>query len=416
MTANQEIFLGIVRNFLFPEKPLPDLELVNGKDWEEILYLAGIHSLLPVIFDAGAKSRSFQELPEQVRAGCRSEVMREITGQVRNTEQFLTLYRKILQAGMKPLVVKGIVCRNLYQKPDNRPSGDEDILIKRQDLEALDSLLKKEGFVSEEGKDGQTAQEISYYHSGSGFHLEVHMELFEASSDAYGRLNEEFQDIFEKTYAERIQGVTVYAPDPTLHLFYLVCHGLKHFLHTGFGIRQLCDMILFAQTYREDIRTKDFLQALKRQNMELFWDNLLDIGEKYLGFDWEKSSFPKPDKEALHSENMLLDMLDGGIYGKSSEGRMHSANITLQAGASDGKSSGILKSLFPDWEYMRRRYPYLEGRKWLLAYAWLCRITDYGKKKKGRGMQDAVRVGNRRVALLQEYGIIGNKDSGQDQG
>ena len=135
-----------------------------------------------------------------------------------------------------------------------------------------------------------------------------------------------------------------------------------------------------------------------------------------MGFDWDKSNFPKPPREALHSENMLLDMLDGGIYGKSSEERMHSANITLQAGASDGKSSGILKSLFPDWEYMRRRYPYLEDRKWLLAYAWLCRITDYGKKKKGRGMQDAVRVGNRRVALLQEYGIIGNKDTGQDQG
>ena len=49
--------------------------------------------------------------------------------QSRKTGEFLQLYQKLAEAGLTPLVVKGLVCRSLYREPDYRASGDEDILI-----------------------------------------------------------------------------------------------------------------------------------------------------------------------------------------------------------------------------------------------------------------------------------------------
>ena len=38
------------------------------------------------------------------------------------------LFDKMRQNGLTPLIVKGIVCRDLYPNPDLRTSNDEDLI------------------------------------------------------------------------------------------------------------------------------------------------------------------------------------------------------------------------------------------------------------------------------------------------
>ena len=55
--------------------------------------------------------------------------MSMIAGQVNRTSAFLNLYQELIEGDCKPLVRKGIVCRQLYgEYADHRPSGDEDII------------------------------------------------------------------------------------------------------------------------------------------------------------------------------------------------------------------------------------------------------------------------------------------------
>lgn len=49
--------------------------------------------------------------------------------QTMRTNEFLELNKKLHAAGVRPLVVKGIICRNLYPQPDYRRFGDEDVLV-----------------------------------------------------------------------------------------------------------------------------------------------------------------------------------------------------------------------------------------------------------------------------------------------
>ena len=135
--------------------------------------------------------------------------------------------------------------------------------------------------------------------------------------------------------------------------------------------------------------------------------NLFDIGERYLGFSWERAGLARPPAAILDSGDMLEDMLASGIYGKSSPDRLHSANMTLQASSRmSGRRSGVMASLFPGYDYMVRRYPWLLERKWLLPAAWLKRIAAYRREIKGRSVMGAAKTGKQRVELLKKYRII----------
>ena len=88
--------------------------------------------------------------------------------------------------------MKGIVCRNLYPKPDLRPSGDEDLLIPEKDFAAVDAYFMRKGFVRDKEtampdgiKDGDVPEEMGYIHPKTGAFYEIHTRLFSTESSAY---------------------------------------------------------------------------------------------------------------------------------------------------------------------------------------------------------------------------------------
>lgn len=405
--TNQEIFLGILKCFICQDNQLPDTGKMEQADWEMILRLASEHAVLPIVYSVIWKQESFQKLPEQMQNACKQQIKRQVIVQTQLTSLFLEFYKLLIASDVTPLVMKGIICRSMYTQPDYRISGDEDLLIKKEEFHRLDVLLKDNQFQREEYENPLEMHEITYIHPRNGLRLEVHLSLFPEESGSYGRLNREFPQIFQRSIVQIIQNTEIHTMDPTQHMLYLLCHGLKHFLHSGFGIRQLCDMILFAEHYGDKIDWNEVIRRTKAQNMYVFWMNLFDIGEKYLGFSWKKAGLSRPDEEILHSEEMLGDILDSGIYGKSSDERVHSANITLQASnQSQQKQLGLGASLFPGIDYMSRYYPYLEEKKWLLPFAWGQRLAAYGRKTDRKEMSRTVTTGKKRVELLKQYGII----------
>jgi len=77
-----------------------------------------------------------------------------MSNQAQKTEDFLELYRAFLNDRLSPIVLKGIICRQLYgEKCNLRPSGDEDILIEKKDYGRAVLVLKKCGYASNELPD-----------------------------------------------------------------------------------------------------------------------------------------------------------------------------------------------------------------------------------------------------------------------
>lgn len=387
--------------------------------WLQLFRMAEMHHVLPLIYEAVYTCPAAEKAEPEIFAPFKKRTVQFVMMQMRKTREFLRLIELLRQAGVTPCVVKGIVCRSLYPNPDYRISGDEDVLIPAEQFELSHKVMLEYGMVlAEPGKDAETAYEVSYGKPGSPIYIELHKSLFPPKSDTYGELNCYFKDIHSKLIEVPITGVLVPSMNHTDHFFYLVCHAFKHFLHSGFGIRQVCDIVLYANAYGKKINWEKVLKQCREIRAERFTAALLKIGQKYLNFDPSRASYPECWRKIEIDETaLLMDLLESGIYGDASMSRRHSSNITLHAVSANkrGKNAGgsVLKTVFPSAKDLEGRFPYLKKQPYLLPAAWMSRILKY-RKETGEGKKnnaaESIKIGNQRIQLLKQYGIIRNGD------
>jgi len=381
---------------------------VSLEEWQRLFSLAQLHQVLPLFYDA-----VYPYVTAPLAAEIKRMVRLQVMQQTMKTSEFLELNRKLQFAGVKPLVVKGLVCRNLYPNPDARASGDEDVLIPGELFARCHRVLLAFGMQTTEAAP-TSAYEVPYRKDGSLLYIELHKHLFPPESAAYGNLNRFFVDVHDRAVEESIQGHEIFTMDPTDHLLYLICHAFKHFLHSGFGIRQVCDIILFANRYGCRVDWQRILRCCKKIHADKFAAALFRIGEKYLVFDPEKAVYPEIWRQIPVEEGpMLEDLLSGGLYGDSSMSRRHSSNMTLAAVAAQkqGKKavSTTLAAAFPAPEKLEGRYPWLKNQPWLVPAAWGHRLWKYSRETretKQNSAADALKIGNERIELLKRYGIV----------
>ncbi len=405
------VFLDILKSAI-TQTPYDNVDGLETDAWMKIYDISQKQQLAPFIYQQIFSNESFQKSDKEFQDFWKMDTLKQAGNQARKSILFLMLSDKMRQNGLTPLVVKGIVCRNLYKEPDLRISNDEDLYIPRDQFQKMDEFLIREGFARDELIEGKVYQEVPYKNPANGLYLELHMDLFSQESGAYGHFNELFLDAFETCIETEIQGSKVLTLNPREHFLYLVCHSLKHFLHSGFGIRQACDMIYFAKNYHDQFDWDEIRSVMRKYHMETFAMNVLDIGVCYLGMTWEEMGLCKPSDIEIDCTALLDDMLDGGIFGQNDMNRVHSANITLNAAEHENASaaSGIVASLFPDKEYMRSNYAYVRKYPFLLPASYIHRIIKYlmehKRTEQNTGEKSSTQIGMERVKLLEKYKIL----------
>lgn len=414
MELQYKLFLEALSASLKNKKVCWDFE-ISKEVWQKMFELAEAHKVLPLFFEAvhfcPAIKSVGKEFYDEVKQRCVSIMVL----QIRKTSEFLALYRHLLEQQLKPVVVKGLLCRLLYPNPDLRISSDEDILIDEADFGRAVETLENYGMQrTKDVMDPEDADEIGFLSANGVSYIELHKYLFSNTSEAYGEFNDYFSDIFETCVPVKVDGTTVYGPEPGQHLFYLICHAFKHFLHSGFGIRQVCDIVLYANAYGKCIDWQQMLCQCKAIRAEKFTAALFQIGKNFLTFDEEKACYPKEWQEIeVDEQALLMELLGSGIYGSTTMSRRHSSNMTLEAVASQkrGEKSAnpVMKTLFPPVKSLESKYQYLQKRPYLLPVAWSERIINYHKELKSmddNSAVDTVKIGNQRIDLLKQYGII----------
>ena len=384
---------------------------VSADELTMVLSLAQGHHVLPMVFEAVYACPAAADLPPALVRDCRRNTLQLVMGQAVKTAEFLELYRKLRKHGVKPLVVKGIICRELYPRPDYRHSGDEDVFCGTQQFKQCHKEMVQYGM--EPCSSSLDSYEVPYRKEDGSLYIELHKTLFSESSEIFGECNKLFDQAFDHATEVTIQGVKVATLDWSEHMLYLILHAFKHFLHSGFGIRQVCDMILFANAYGHRVDW-DYVQSkCKALRCQRFAAAIFAIGQKYLTFCPEQACYPS-DWQALNAdpEPLLKDLLCGGIYGTADPSRVHSCSMTLNAVEADKKgkhSSNVLRTVFPPVRLLDGRFPWLRRKPWLLPVAWLVRLVVYGKDLLTHSDSSAVaviRVGSARVELLRTYEII----------
>lgn len=402
MTKSQTLFLQAVQAALKNEYVDWD-EPISQEDWRGLFRLAEAHRMLPMVFQAVYLCPAAQQADRELMGYYRFCSLQMVALQAQKTAEFAPVLEALRRAEVQPLVVKGITCRELYPNPDHRLSSDEDVLIHPAAFARCHKALTELGFTTRDPEEA--SYELSYIKEGTSLYLEIHRSLFPPESLAYGDLNRFFPEVYRRSVEKR--GIPTLCP--TDHMLYLLCHAFKHFLHSGFGLRQVCDLILFANHYGSEVDWEYVLECCRSIRAEKFAAGLFRIGWKYLNFSLEQSRYPLTWQAIYVDEHALLeDILQAGVYGTDDKDRVHSSNITLQAmtaqkqgGANPGS---LLQTVFPPMDVMKRKYPYLKNKPLLLPIAWTDRILKYGKSTAK--VSGTLRIGNERVALMKRYGIL----------
>lgn len=148
-------------------------------NWQEILRLADRHNLYALVVELASGCEEFKR--SSAYHSCMTRAMRQVAEQVQRTESFLELYRAFIKGGLYPIVMKGIICRQLYgEYCDHRPSGDEDILIQKKDFETAKKILESQGYAAERenitSEQLNELQEVSFKNEQRGLYIELHYQ------------------------------------------------------------------------------------------------------------------------------------------------------------------------------------------------------------------------------------------------
>ncbi len=397
-----------------------ELKSESEYDWDAVYVIAANHNVIPMIYEAILKLKLENDLPIELMNQWSSITQRINMRQYYNTTQFHLVYQNILRKGITAIVVKGIVLRDLYPNPYYRISGDEDILIKSSDFQVVNEVLELFGFKTDSvrGFSGDLRQEITYQNK-MGFRIEIHTYLFDQDTELYGAFNQFFLNVFENHRIQEIDSMTIHTLTHTQHLLFLTLHSVKHFIANGIGIRQLCDFTMYCNKYADEIDWIWIGRIVEDLGYTVYLLNIVDICKKYLGMKSESVQI-QYKIDAVHSNALVIDIIESGIFGKSTLEREKSGSITLQAIANNRKQAGfinnklyILQVVFPNHEYMSMNYSYCKRHLLLLPVAWIHRIgfnilSIKSKRKIIRNTNHSIKVGKERINLFKEYGLIKN--------
>lgn len=381
------------------------LELTDP-DWDRLYEFAKHHSLLPIFYEGCNKYNEFQLVSEDYKNRIFMETIRTIMWQASRTEAFLDIYDKLNLEGITPLVLKGLICRETYgELSDHRPSGDEDIYIRKEDFEVVKDILIANGYHMEEvdikEEVIEKAQEISFYNVYYDLHIEVHLNPMGKETNSREKMNSYFINAFDTCTCFKINGHLVNTLNHTDHFLFLFLHFYKHFTGSGIGLRQLLDILNYDKLYHNEIDWTVIDKIIKEMSGDRLYADILAIGNRYLGFQLNTKL------KGYSAESLLEDMMDVGAFGNSTRDHALSSNVTTSA--MNNRRFSTLRTIFPKAATLTKGYPVLYEKSYLLPIIWIIRVFKFIVLKDGsdsKMVMESLRLGKRRVQLLKKYGII----------
>lgn len=198
--------------------------------WEALPSQAELHGMGPLLWHhlRGA------DIPESTRRSLRGLYLRDRALNQVHTKTLLGLLDLLGQAGIRPLVLKGLALAwQAYPDPALRPVSDIDLLLEKDDLLSALNLLERAGYRvnAPPAQRNRLPKELtidSPLRDGISTHIELHHydPAHRAVND--NSPDDEFRDISEPPQWLSIEGSDVYTTSPLDTLHYLMRHFTRH--------------------------------------------------------------------------------------------------------------------------------------------------------------------------------------------
>lgn len=352
-------FIHLIQGALVCNK-IPELD---SPDWAQLFYLSKLHNVVSLGYEF-MKRMPVEDGPDQELRKRWKYENDQCTFQCMYQQAALEELKGCFEREQIPVILlKGAVLREYYPREDLRTMADLDILIRKEDISRIRSLLScmgyKAGAVDSRNEDVYTRDECVT--------LEVHRELF-WKQDAW---NEYFQHVWKRT--EKLPGYNwVQIMNPEDFYFHLLGHMIHHMHNGGIGIKAFLDLKIFREQNRERLETEEFQDILKEFHLERLDENVEKLFQS-----WKGENQTDPLMEAWTEF-----IMNCGAYGEVGNFIItNPAFSDFQENQRKGfRYRYIWRRLFPSYEEMKHMYP--KVKKYTYFYYVGKRIYQNGIRRK----------------------------------
>lgn len=363
---------------------------------EEMLALAREHAVMPLLYHlCEVQSNLSQAQRAAVQAAARTAVRTNY--RLLFVTKFVTEYLR--GHGIRAIVLKGAATAAYYPVPELRKSGDVDLLIPREaDFSRACELLQQVDFVPCEKQDALHHLELK---NKEGICVEVHRILAEPfeSKKVNAYLESLLPAFFSEVCENDAWGFPLCQPADGYHAFYLILHMLQHFLRAGFGLKFLCDWVVFWNRPVEAAQKQVFLRLVEESRTGGFVGILTAACVRYLGLPGERAAFILEQYPAAGEvEAFMHEIFGAGEFGHVRENRM----VAMRTG-------GIFSYVREFHHQMRLNYPRAGKIVVLWPALWaatLARFVYNNHAVRGVKSTEILREAGRRSRLVEKMKLF----------
>lgn len=299
-----EVLLALLRAGLW-EKDVDDTKLfpLNATQWRRIFSLSCEQTVVGLVY------RGIAHLPEAMMPTL--DVMMKWVAQVDAIERrnehveksIQTLFLKLNNEGLHPVLQKGYGIAQMYEMPLLRESGDIDLWFAAEEWDKARDVAERIAGSIEKNPDGS----ISYH--WCGVEVEHHRRMF----DLYNPFKQLYLRGLIKMSNIDCGGLTIVVPSPLTNVVLQNAHILKHAIGLGVGLRQLCDLARTYYTISDVLDGEEIRNVYKTIGLER-WSNMLHtflvdcigLEEKYLPYMSKQEPIRRFVKIIEHGGNFGL--------------------------------------------------------------------------------------------------------------
>lgn len=382
-------------------------KVYDNVEWDEVIDLADKHKVDGIIYLALRKSKLISNIGEEKISLLKQKAA--ITGitQSRHISGLSTVLNKINERNIPVIVLKGLVVRKFYPQPDQRSMNDADILVHEGDVEKVKQLLIDMGYVYLE--DHKASHHIALVHHKYPF-IELHWNLFKR--DGFSNELEHYERLIWrraiKVNVGEAEVLSLSYEDLALHL---CMHMAAHLAATGFGVRQLCDLVLLVEHKGDEIDWNSFIMKARMYGFEKFGKIIFLLCNKLFNMEAPKEINIKVVNNKKYVSALLDEIFEAGVHGKKEMANQFATQVAFNfeekdSNATLGAINRYFRFIFPKIDDMSDKYSYAKKVKILAPIAWIHHLfagvfaSEYSFKDKVEFLtKGAAKAANRNKLL-----------------
>ena len=312
LNNNQRLFLSLVKAGLWEKEVrlLPYGEI----DFNEVFKIAEEQSVVGLVA-AGLEHIVDVEVPREILLTFVGRALQLEQQNVAMNHFIEMLAKKLNDADIEFLLVKGQGIAQCYERPLWRTCGDVDLLLDAENYNKAKLLLTPLASAIEDEIHNRQHLGITIVR----WTVELHGTLRTGLGKQIDSIIEESQkDAFQKyrTCLWKNGNIEVPLPDTNNDVVFVFTHILQHFFKSGIGLRQLCDWCRLIWMYKDEIDKELLEKSLSAMRLMTEWRVFASLSVDLLGMPKDAMLLYSSAKHwHRKAERVLSFIIETGNFG-----------------------------------------------------------------------------------------------------